>query len=310
MSDCSWASVAPYSALPKPPNSTVAVVDGDLRAAQVAVGDLVVVQHRAATPTPGAPGSGRRALVERRSARRGVRVQRPAAVERRRPRSSRCWRRRGRRWRWPSARDARRRGASRSAAGRSRWCAAAACARTDAARRRCVGCGPYNSTIAGRGSGARSAARGRRQHQRSRPGRAGPPSAPTPQTRAGPAPAPRRRAAPPARGCRRPARPARRRTSRPPGPSSDRAGTTALTTRWIGTNASSSAHHQRRQRAGSHGPDTVSTAASIAIQRGSSRNWDSTVSSRSDRSKCHRGRGDAVAGDRQRRARRAAAAAA
>ena len=41
-------------------------------------------------------------------------------------------------------------------------------------------------------------------------------------------------------------------------PSSERAGTTALTTRWIGTNASSSAHHQRRHRAGSHGPDTVS----------------------------------------------------
>ncbi len=46
----------------------------------------------------------------------------------------------------------------------------------------------------------------------------------------------------------------------------------ALMTRWIGTNASSNAHHQCRQRAGSHGPDTVSTAASIAIQRGSSRN--------------------------------------
>ena len=72
-------------------------------------------------------------------------------------------------------------------------------------------------------------------------------------------------------------------------PSNERAGTMALTTRWIGTNASSSAHHHRRQRAGSHGPDTVSTAASIAIQRGSSRNCDSTVSSRSARSKCHRG---------------------
>ena len=75
--------------------------------------------------------------------------------------------------------------------------------------------------------------------------------------------------------CRRRAPPARRRTSRPRVPSSERAGTTALTTRWIGTKASSSAHHHRRHRAGSHGPDTVSTAASIAIQRGSSRNCES-----------------------------------
>ncbi len=37
-------------------------------------------------------------------------------------------------------------------------------------------------------------------------------------------------------------------------PSSERAGTTALTTRWMGTKASSSAHHQCRHRAGSHGP--------------------------------------------------------
>ena len=72
-------------------------------------------------------------------------------------------------------------------------------------------------------------------------------------------------------------------------PSSVRAGTTALTTRWIGTNASSSPHHQRRQRPGSHGPDTVSTAASMAIQRGSSRNCDSIVDNRSVRSKCQRG---------------------
>ena len=82
-------------------------------------------------------------------------------------------------------------------------------------------------------------------------------------------------------------------------PSSDRAGTTALTTRWIGTNASSRAHHQRRHRAGSHGPDTVSTAASIPIQRGSSRNCESTVSRRSVKIEMPlRGR-DAVAGDRQ-----------
>ena len=72
-------------------------------------------------------------------------------------------------------------------------------------------------------------------------------------------------------------------------PSNARAGTMELTTRWIGMNASSSVHHQCRQRAGSHGPDTVSTAASIPIQRGSSRNWDSTVRNRSDRSKCHCG---------------------
>ncbi len=72
-------------------------------------------------------------------------------------------------------------------------------------------------------------------------------------------------------------------------PSSERAGTTALTTRWIGTNASSRVHHQRRHRAGSPGPDTVSIAASMAIQRGSSRNCDSTVSSRSVRSKCQVG---------------------
>ncbi len=72
-------------------------------------------------------------------------------------------------------------------------------------------------------------------------------------------------------------------------PSSERAGTTALTTRWIGTKASSSAHHHRRHRAGNQGPDTVRTAASIAIHRGSSRNCDSNVLSRSDRSKCHCG---------------------
>ena len=63
----------------------------------------------------------------------------------------------------------------------------------------------------------------------------------------------------------------------------------ALTTRWIGTKASSSVHHQRRQRAGSQGPDTVSTAASIAIHRGSSRNWAGSVVSLSETSKCHRG---------------------
>src|SRR3546814_6269576 len=57
-------------------------------------------------------------------------------------------------------------------------------------------------------------------------------------------------------------------------PSSERAGTTALTNRWIGTNASSSAHQYRRSRRDSHGPDTVSTAASSAIQRGASRNWE------------------------------------
>ena len=72
-------------------------------------------------------------------------------------------------------------------------------------------------------------------------------------------------------------------------PSSERAGTMALTTRWIGMNASSSVHHQCRQRGGDHGPDTVSTAASMPIQRGSSRNWSNTVRSRSERSKCHCG---------------------
>ena len=53
MSDCSCASVAPYSAWSKPPNSTVAVVDGDLVCAQVAVGDLVIVQHPQRPPDPG-----------------------------------------------------------------------------------------------------------------------------------------------------------------------------------------------------------------------------------------------------------------
>ncbi len=77
-------------------------------------------------------------------------------------------------------------------------------------------------------------------------------------------------------------------------PTSERAGTIALTTRWIGTNASSSAHHQRRQRAGSHGPDTVSTAASIPIQRGSSSNCAGSVVSRSRTSKCHRGAANPV----------------
>jgi hypothetical protein len=71
-------------------------------------------------------------------------------------------------------------------------------------------------------------------------------------------------------------------------PTNERAGTMALMMRWIGTKASSSAHHQRRQRAGSHGPDTVSTAASMAIHRGSSRNWAGRVLSRSVTSKCHR----------------------
>ena len=54
------------------------------------------------------------------------------------------------------------------------------------------------------------------------------------RNRAAITPAPRRRGGPPVPGCRPPTRPARRRTSRPPGPSSERAGTTALTTRWIG----------------------------------------------------------------------------
>ena len=125
-------------------------------------------------------------------------------------------------------------------------------------------------------------------------------SASTPGIRAGPGRERRRRAAPRGQVCRRRARPPRRRTTRPQGPSRERAGTTALTTRWIGTNASSSVHHHRRHRAGSHGPDTVSTAASIAIHRGSSRNCERSVSSRSDRSKCHLRGGDAVAGDRQR----------
>ena len=72
-------------------------------------------------------------------------------------------------------------------------------------------------------------------------------------------------------------------------PTNERAGTMALTTRWMGTKASSSAHHQRRQRAGSQGPETVSTAASIPIHRGSSSNCAGSVVSRSRASKCHRG---------------------
>ena len=74
----------------------------------------------------------------------------------------------------------------------------------------------------------------------------------------------------------------------------------ALTTRWIGMNASSSVHHQCRQRAGSHGPDTVSTAASMAIQRGSSRNWDSTRAQPVGQVEVPLRRGEARAGDRQR----------
>ena len=103
-----------------------------------------------------------------------------------------------------------------------------------------------------------------------------------------------------ARACRRRARPTRRRTSRPPDPSSERAGTTALMTRWMGTNASSSAHHQRRHRAGSQGPETVSTAASIAIQRGSSTNCEASVSSALGQVEMPLRRRDAGAGDRQR----------
>ena len=83
-------------------------------------------------------------------------------------------------------------------------------------------------------------------------------------------------------------------------PSSERAGTTALTTRWIGTKASSSVHHHRRHRAGSHGPDTVSTAASIAIQRGSSRNCDEHGVEPVGQGEVPSRRCDAVAGDRQR----------
>ena len=56
----------------------------------------------------------------------------------------------------------------------------------------------------------------RPQHQRTRPRRAAPPSGPSPRTRAGPAPVRRRRAAPPARASRRRAPSARRRTSRRP----------------------------------------------------------------------------------------------
>ena len=98
----------------------------------------------------------------------------------------------------------------------------------------------------------------------------------------------------PSSGTSRAGVPTRRITSAPTNqptarPSSERAGTTALTARWIGTNASSSAHHQRRHRAGSHGPDTVSMAASIAIQRGSSRNCERKVFGCSATSKCHRG---------------------
>ena len=82
MSDCSWASVAPYSALPNPPKQHRAVVDGDLLAAQVAVGDLVVVQDSAAIPRR--RRDGRRRRIRRAACRDGgsVRVQRPSAVER------------------------------------------------------------------------------------------------------------------------------------------------------------------------------------------------------------------------------------
>ena len=83
-------------------------------------------------------------------------------------------------------------------------------------------------------------------------------------------------------------------------PSSERAGTTALTTRWMGTKASSSAHHQCRHRAGSHGPDTVSIAASIAIQRGSSRNCDRKVLGCSPNVEVPLRRRDAVGSDGQR----------
>ena len=178
---------------------------------------------------------------------------------------------------------------------RFRCCAAAANARTGAEIHHCAD--------SGRTSRRRPQTPGRpiwptAPAARSRP--VAPPSASTPGIHAGPGRERRRRAAPRGRACRRRARPARRRTNRRQGRASERAGTTALTTRWIGTKASSSVHHHRRQREGSHGPDTVSTAASIAIHRGSSRNCERSVSSRSDRSKCHLRGGDAVAGDRQR----------
>ena len=166
MSDCSCASVAPYSACrnrrtARSPSSTVI-----LFAAQVAVGDLVIVQDAAALPTSGPQGR-LGGIVERGSARGGVRVQRPPAVERGDGQSVRCWRRRDRRWRSPSARDARRRGASRPETARFRRRAVELVARADAARRRCVGSGRTSRRL--RVDAAVWSHVGR-QHQRSAPG--------------------------------------------------------------------------------------------------------------------------------------------
>ena len=101
-----------------------AVVDGDLPAAQVAVRDLVRRAGFAAIPTPRATGiASAHSLI---GVPRGglVRVQASSPGRARRRPSSTCWRHRDRRWRSPSARDARRRGAWRRAGARSRCRAA------------------------------------------------------------------------------------------------------------------------------------------------------------------------------------------
>ena len=80
MSDWSWLSLAPYSALPNPPKRTAPSLDGDLFVAQVAVRDLVVLQLSQRFPHSGHRRR-RAAFLQRSAANALVRVQRPAPVE-------------------------------------------------------------------------------------------------------------------------------------------------------------------------------------------------------------------------------------
>ena len=125
----------------EPAEARRAVVDGDLLAAKVTVGDLAIVQTCQAISTRWVTAPSSVQSLMRAAGRGSVRVQRPSAVERRPSPGSRCSRHRRRRSRWPSARDAQRPAAWRPVAERFRCCAAAANARTGAEIHHCADSG-------------------------------------------------------------------------------------------------------------------------------------------------------------------------